>query len=205
MTNVNVPAPAPGSGQSRWSLRKTPNEITAAIMGAAIAALIGGVTCYFMWQANATAREALLVQKQQLELDVDKSRQERDSAKQEAETFKRLVEAAPTTFTNNLDQLINQAVAETQRKEGPSQLLSASQALVSARKSLASSLDVIQSRLDGDIDELEKELSKPKPDETRVAFLLDVLRRKWPTKKAEIELAIRKIETELGLVPSLPK
>ena len=153
-----------------------------------------------MWQAEecdrARKKTLPLYKNNSLNLMWDKSRQERDSAKQEAETFKRLAEAGKlaTLPANNLDQLIQPgSCPKTQRKEGPSQLLSASRALVSARKSLVSSLDVIQSRLDGDIDELEKGIiAKTEAGRNvRVAFLLDVLRRnKWPTKKAEIELAI---------------
>jgi hypothetical protein len=74
--------------------------------------------------------------------------------------------------------------------------------IVAARNDLRSSLDAIGNRLDSQIDELQAELAKPNPDPEKLITLLEVLRQKWPAKQAEIEVAVRKVITELGLVPT---
>jgi hypothetical protein len=43
--------------------------------------------------------------------------------------------------------------------------------------------------------------AKPNPDPEKLISILEVLQQKWPSKQAEIELAVRKLQIELGLVP----
>ena len=57
--------------------------------------------------------------------------------------------------------------------------------------------------MDSQIDELQAELAKPNPDPEKLITLLEVLRQKWPAKQAEIEVAVRKVITELVLVPTV--
>jgi hypothetical protein len=45
------------------------------------------------------------------------------------------------------------------------------------------------------------ELAKPNPDPEKLITTMEVLRQKWPAKQAEIELAVRKLQAELGFVP----
>jgi hypothetical protein len=42
------------------------------------------------------------------------------------------------------------------------------------------------------------------PAISKVATLVQVLKQKWPAKEDKIELAVRKIVAEMGLVPSSP-
>lgn len=61
--------------------------------------------------------------------------------------------------------------------------------------------DGIGARLDSEIDELEKEVNQPAPDAAKVARIPEVLRLSWSAKEAEIELRVRKMITELGIIP----
>jgi hypothetical protein len=72
--------------------------------------------------------------------------------------------------------------------------------IVASRNDLRSDLDAIGSRLDSQIDGLQTELAKPEPDPERLVTIMEVLRQKWPSKEAEIEVAVRKLLAELGLV-----
>ena len=162
-------------------------EVKIAIVSVLCPSLIGFLTLGFMWRSDETAQKALQVQRDQYATEKESAERQRDAAKKEVERYQRVIADAPTTFIKSLEALINQASAEVEQKATSQRLQAAAQALVSARNSLRSDLETIQSRLDGDVDALERELAKPVPDSTKIAFLIDVLRRKWPAKKTEIE------------------
>jgi F0F1-type ATP synthase membrane subunit b/b' len=163
-----------------------------SIIGIIVTGIIGTLTTYFAWKTYDLKRE-------QLQLEIERTEQERDKARLQANTYRKLIEDAPSKFTNSLEKLIIEASREVYRKEGPSQLIPASKALVSARNGFRTSVESIGERLNSDIDQLERELRKETPDIAKIEELIEVLRRKWPAKKEEIELATRKVLTELGL------
>ncbi len=181
--------------QSNRKLVMSP-EIRAALIGAAVAILIGGGTIWYQ-------REAVKAQEAQIQLEREKTakaEEERDEARRRADTYRKLLEDAPTKFTTRLGQLIDEASKESNRKEGPSQLVPAAKALVSARDGFRSDLESVKDRLDSEIDQLSRELSREPPDMQKITELVEILKRKWPAKKEEIELALRKLMAELGLV-----
>jgi hypothetical protein len=163
--------------------------IIGAFIGAVITALPAGVNAWIDLQKYND--EVAL--RRQAEVD-------RDSAQRAAKGYQQAYDVAAERFTNTLGGLIEQASVEANRREGPSQLIPAAKALVSTRDGYRSDLENIGSRLDSDIDALGQELAKTSPDQRHVAILVETLRRKWPGKKDEIDLAVRKLLTELGLV-----
>jgi hypothetical protein len=185
--------------------KPTSDEIKAAVIGAVVALIIGGGTMWYMAKSDRTAREALEVQKQQLQLEKDKAERERDEAKKEAKNYRSQFEDAPTKFTRSLGKLIDEAVVEANPREGKGKLIPAAKALVAARNGFSTDLQTVREKLDAELDALERELSKSPPDMQKIAELVEILKRKWSAKKDEIELAVRKVITELGLTPAATK
>jgi len=122
---------------------------------------------------------------------------------------KRIAEA-PTLYVQEIDKLINNAVAE-----GEGNAVINAKAIVAARNSLAHSLSAIGSQLDGQIDllalEVEMETLVPLPrlteppnakssmDKHAVYMQVLVLQKIWPAKRKQIEVELRKLLAELGL------
>jgi chromosome segregation ATPase len=138
-------------------------------------------------------------------------RQRREELQKKLETYTVRYENAPKAFTEQLGKLVETAPTYRNAPGTDTRILNPdpeyrqvilvrAKTIVAARDDLRSSLDAVGNRLDSQIDELKAELAKPNPDPERLVTLFDVLRQKWPSKQAEIELAVRKILTELGLV-----
>jgi len=169
----------------------------AAVVLAAVIGVLGVVAGNLI--QIVPQREQVQVLKQQLELQqkqMQASEDARIKAEREANLYRRIVEDAPGKFTRRLRELIGRA-SESRDAE----LVARSRALVAARNGYRSVLDSVGSRLDSEIDALEAELRKPRPDPAVIRTLTRVLQAKWPAKEDEIELAVRKLMTELGLVP----
>jgi hypothetical protein len=129
------------------------------------------------------------------------------------DTYQAKYENAPKVYVQQLGTLINAAPKYKNAVGTDTRFLSpdpdyvrsisvSAQTIVAARNDLRSSLVAIGNRLDSQIDQLQAELAKPNPDPEKLVTLLEVLQQKWPAKEAEIEVAVRKVITELGLVPT---
>lgn len=119
------------------------------------------------------------------------------------------LDAAPRVYVEKLDRLIQEAV-----QEGEDKAILNARAIVVARNSLANSLMAISGRLDSEIDRLAVEIGEPTlntgglsrpefgkkdPDKKAAYQTILVLQKIWPSKKAEVEAAIRKLLAEMGL------
>ncbi len=113
--------------------------------------------------------------------------------------YKQKINAASLVYAKNLDKLIKMAV-----KEGPYRAIVNARAIVSTRNDLRSSLEVILKNLNDEIDILEaqiveREKSPRNVVEKDIFETIEVLSKKWPSKKAQIENGIRKVLAEMGL------
>jgi len=170
-------------------------DVIIAAVAAIFAALIGaGATLY------TTDKQ------------INAERQRRESVQRKLEIYQARYENAPKAFIEQLGRLVDTAPKYENARGTDTRVLNpdpeyrqtvsvSAQSIVAARNDLRSSLDAIGSRLDSQIDELQAELAKPNPDPERLITILEVLRQKWPAKQAEIELAVRKLQAELGFVP----
>jgi chromosome segregation ATPase len=178
-----------------WQMPKGSRDVIIAAVAAILAALIGaGATLY------TTDKQ------------INAERQRRESVQRKLEIYQARYENAPKAFIEQLGRLVDTAPKYENARGTDTRLLNpdpeyrqtvsvSAQSIVAARNDLRSSLDAIGSRLDSQIDELQTELAKPNPDPERLITILEVLRQKWPAKQAEIELAVRKLQAELGFVP----
>jgi hypothetical protein len=164
----------------------------AAIIGAIIGAL---ATAGAAWITSRPANQQVQLQREQIR----KAEERAKVAEAQVEQYKRVYEEAPKKFAKRLGQVITDA-----SQGNSSNAVVDAKTIVAVRNDLRSALDSVGKRLDSEIDELEAELKKPQPDMTKVATLVQVLKQKWPAKEDEIELAVRKIVAEMGLVPSSP-
>ena len=176
-------------------------QTRVGILSAVLTAAVGLGTIWYMRESHALQVQQLQLEKEKVEREKENAERERSEAVSAADTYRKQLEDAQTRYTNILGGLIDEASKEAARKEGPSRLLPAAQALVSSRNSFRSSLESINQRLNSEFDQLERELSAKPPDLAKIADLVEILQRKWPAKKAEIDVAIRKLIAELGLSP----
>jgi len=171
------------------------DAIIAAVAAIVAALITAAVTVYTTNKQIAAEREHS--QKLQQQLDMYQAKYD-NAPKVYVEQLGKLITSAPQyqnihgtdTRMLNPDPDYRQSISVS------------AQSIVAARNDLRTSLDAIGNRLDSQIDELQAELAKPNPDPEKLVTLLEVLRQKWPAKQAEIEVAVRKVITELGLVPT---
>lgn len=120
----------------------------------------------------------------------------------EAERFIKLNAAAISSFSNSLGDAISNNTSS-------SSIVKAKR-IVSIRDSTREQLDELSKLLNSDIDKLSSLLSRVNelrsrsenvPDDliVQVNETLEVLTGTWPAKKSQIDGAIRKLLTELGL------
>jgi len=178
-----------------------------AIVGAIAGIVVGVGTMIPAWQAGEYQREQLEIQKQQLVLDKERAEREREKARKDlivamadVERYRRNYEEAAKKFTAKLGDLINKAAARAESKENQSDVVTAAKTLVAARNDAARSLESLGAALDSEIDLLQRELLAKSPNVPKIVELIRVLQGKWDIKKAEIELRVRKMQVELGLV-----
>lgn len=167
--------------------------MAVAIIAAVAAVLAAAIGAY---AATAVADKQIAAARQAEEA----ARQTATTAQQQLTQYKRMFEEAPTRFGNELGRLLQTAEGEPDRP--PPGIVETATALVSTRNGYRSVLDAIGNRLNGEIDALEAELKKPTPDPAVIWRLWRVLQQKWGPKMAELEVAVRKVMTELGLVPA---
>ncbi len=90
------------------------------------------------------------------------------------------------------------------KKEGPANAIVNAKAIVSTRNDLQNSLDVISESLNNEIDILkaqigEREKSARGVSNRQIYETIEILFKKWPSKKTQIEYAGRKVLAEMGL------
>lgn len=122
-------------------------------------------------------------------------------------TYKRRVEAAPKIYLDHLGKLIAAGI-----NEGPGRAPVNAKAIVATRNDLRSSLTTVAKLLNSEIDELQAMIGEDfkildeitrkgqgQADDKRLFQVIEVLHKKWPAKRDQIEVEIRKLISELGL------
>lgn len=171
-----------------------------------IIALIGAIGgALTTWIAGIPARKEADLKAEQLR----DALQERDEARDHFEKYRNKYENAPKTFVRELEKVIETAAKEIEPRDksrgaDPEKLIVNARTIVAVRNDLRKSLEAVGGKLNSEIDELAVELRKPEIDQRKVQELVQVLNNKWPAKKAEIEVVVRKIIIEMGLTPDGP-
>lgn len=110
----------------------------------------------------------------------------------------REIDDAARKYVDYLDKLIQDGV-----REGRENALLNGRAIVSTRNDLRGSMLSISEQLNSDIDVLSLNLL----DTTARAAAyetIQVLAKKWPAKKAQVEIQLRKLLAELGILGKAP-
>ena len=119
------------------------------------------------------------------------------------------IDDAPRKYVDHLDRLIQEAI-----REGGDKAVLNARAIVSVRNDLRNSMLNISERLNSDIDRLAEEIGEAKESprfnrreaaSPAVIFeTIQVLSKKWPAKKDQVEIELRKVLAELGLTGRAP-
>lgn len=118
----------------------------------------------------------------------------------------RKYQAAISTFSDNLGAAI---------RNSSSDVVADARIIVSIRDSSRNELSNVSRLLNSDIDRLSELITdaqrfsrsrEPVPEDTRqqIEQTIKVLRGTWPAKKSQIDVAIRKLLAELGLIEESP-
>jgi len=173
---------------------RMPTEVLAAIVGAVITSVFSGIGLLYQ-------RKQVRLQEEQIRLErvrLEESKRDLEATSRKLAEYEQLFDDAPKRFTAELGRLIEGAASERTAIG----TLTSAKALVSARDGLRSSLEAMGGRLNSDITRLADEVTKDHPNIDTVKELILIIRKKWPTKALEIEHATRKVQTDLGLVPT---
>ena len=111
-------------------------------------------------------------------------------------------EAAAVTYVQHLDRVIRDAG----RTSGGDETLAKARAIVSTRDDLRRSLTSLAALLNSEIDRLAQEVSDAELRRTRgegwkdtdLRQTIEVLASKWPAKKDQIQVEVRKLQREMG-------
>ena len=109
------------------------------------------------------------------------------------------IDDAPRKYVNNLDKLIKIAM-----REGATKASINARAIVSTRNDLKESTIKIADRLNSEINVLERQQQEQARSEVLMETI-EVLSKKWPAKKDQIEIELRKVLAEMGLLGRAPK
>ena len=141
--------------------------------------------------------------------DTGKSKGVEVGYKEAQSKYIKQVKSAPEVYVEELERIITIAISG----ESPD-IIADARAVVSVRDDLRRSLTSIASSLNSQIDRLSTEVKKAEEQVklgeavyTRdIERTIDVIGKKWPSKKAQIEVEVRKLIAELGLekIPDRP-
>ncbi|WP_137916979.1 hypothetical protein [Hydrogenophaga sp. 2FB] len=119
-------------------------------------------------------------------------------ARSERKRFAQKREAAVKQFAAELKKLIAAS------QPASDQAMIDARAIVSTRNSLRAVLTSLAASLNSEIDRMEELIGEgkvPTSREGQIRETLSVLKRTWPAKETELDVAVRKLITELGLDP----
>lgn len=114
------------------------------------------------------------------------------------EKFTKKQETAIKQFGHELKKLIDSVEPNTD------DAITTARAIVSVRNSLRNNLTTLTGTLNSDIDALEKLLENESlvvEYRGQIHERLSVLKKTWPSKVTEMDIAVRRLLTELGLYP----
>jgi hypothetical protein len=161
------------------------------------AAVIGALAGILMAAIGAWAT----IHSEQIKLEAE--RKQKEQAQNQIVQYVKMYENAPQKFTRELGRQIDAVPkfvpASKESLGNAGEVVDHARAIVKSRNDLRSPLEGIGSRLDTEIDELEKELSKPNPDPEKIAHSIEVLHLSWPAKQQEIELRVRTLLDVMGI------
>lgn len=108
------------------------------------------------------------------------------------------IDGAPRKYVEHLGKLIHTAIG----KGSKAAVLNA-RAIVSTRDDLQGSTMKISEVLNSDIDRLAREVKDA--GDSAVYETIQVLGKKWPAKKDQVEVELRKVLAELGILGNSPE
>jgi hypothetical protein len=110
----------------------------------------------------------------------------------------REIDDAARKYVDYLDKLIQDGV-----REGRENALLNGRAIVSTRNDLRGSMLTISEQLNSDIDVLSLNV-RDTGGRAAAYETIQVLAKKWPAKKAQVEIQLRKLLAELGILGKAP-
>jgi len=132
---------------------------------------------------------------------------EDEGVQKERARLEQMFENAPKAYTKLLDDRINEKT-----NNEPRQVLIKARAIVSTRDDLRGTLTSLNSLLNSEIDTLAQQLKSSEAqrrlgdgwNSRELEETIEVLKRKWPSKMNQVDIEVRKLLAELGVVIRKP-
>ncbi|MCG7927619.1 MAG: hypothetical protein JAY67_19035 [Candidatus Thiodiazotropha taylori] len=134
---------------------------------------------------------------------IGKSTGEDVGVQKERARLEQMFENAPKSYTKHLDEMINEKT-----NDDPQKILIKARAIVSTRDDLRSTLTSLNALLNSEIDKLAQQIESSESQRRggdgwnprELEETIEVLKRKWPSKMDQVDIEVRKLLAELGLV-----
>ena len=144
--------------------------------------------------------------------------QEKEQALQSADRLRKSNIEAATKYGRDLGKLVTAggapaavqvqpapaAPAAAPAVDDPAKLIDGIRAMLAARDHIRATLDGVRAAMNSEFDALAAELGNTAPDSEKLKQILETLKRNWPQKEKDLDVATRRLLTDLGILQAAP-
>ena len=161
-----------------------------------------------------------MMQVDEVTLKLMAATQEKDQALQSADRLRKTNNEAATKFGRDLGKLVTTvgapAAVAAQAQPAPAapaaapavddsaKLIDGVRGMLAARDHIRATLDGVRAAMNSEFDALAVELGNAAPDSEKLKQILETLKRNWPQKEKDLEVATRRLLTDLGILQPAP-
>jgi len=160
-----------------------------------------------------------MMQVDEVTLKLMAATQEKDQALQSADRLRKTNNEAATKFGRDLGKLVTAGgapAAPAQAQPAPAapaaapavddsaKLIDGVRGMLAARDHIRATLDGVRAAMNSEFDALAVELGNAAPDSEKLKQILETLKRNWPQKEKDLEVATRRLLTDLGILQPAP-
>lgn len=159
-----------------------------------------------------------MLQVDEVTLKLVAATQEKEQALQSADRLRKTNHEAATKYGRDLGKLVTAggapaavqaqpapaAPAAAPAVDDPAKLIDSVRGMLAARDHIRAMLDGVRAAMNSEFDALAAELGNAAPESEKLKQILETLKRNWPQKEKDLEVATRRLLTDLGILQAAP-